>query len=78
MSTNGHTNDNPFEGWVTLEEAATKVGRDLSTVRGWADRGVIKTHPIGKRVRVVWLEEALKYSEEIAPRKPRRKRDSTG
>lgn len=63
---------NPFEGWTTIEEAAEMVGRENSTVRGWADKGWITCFSVGRKVRLVNIEEVRNYSENVAHWKRRR------
>jgi excisionase family DNA binding protein len=54
---------NPFEGWVTLQEAALIIGRDNSVVRYWAKKGYIKAHKVGRRTKLVNLEQVKAYAE---------------
>lgn len=54
---------NPFEGWTTIEEAAEIVGRGNSTIRYWVEQGFISSYSIGRKVRVVNIEEVKAYSE---------------
>ena len=61
------TDVNPFEGWVTLQEAARMLGREHSTLRYWANKGYIRIHQIGKRVKVVNFAEVKAYSETHQP-----------
>lgn len=70
--------DNPFEGWVTLDEASRIVNRDHSTIRFWADTDRITAYRIGNsRVRVVNVEEVKEYSEQATRiETPKRKRRS--
>jgi excisionase family DNA binding protein len=70
MSDSTPSNNNPFVGWTTLEEAAEMIGRDRSTVRYWAEHGKIACYPVGRRVRVVNIQEVKTYSEEVSQRKP--------
>jgi excisionase family DNA binding protein len=64
---------NPFEGWVTIEEAAKKVDRPTETVRRWANDGKIEAFNIGESwIRVVNVEEVRRFSEK-APRLRRRR-----
>ena len=57
--------DNPFEGWVTINEASDAVNRNHATVRYWIETGKIAGHPIGSSgLRVVNLEEVKAYSEQ--------------
>ena len=74
MEANGHTSHNPFEGWLTLEEAAELVGRDKSTIRDWVSRGKIKSYTIGKRVRVVSVEEVESFAKTTTGKAGRPKR----
>jgi excisionase family DNA binding protein len=73
MTENGNGKPNPFEGWTTIEEAAEIVGRDNSTVRSWADRGLITCYAVGRKVRVVEVAEVKRYSDKITRRKPKQK-----
>ena len=74
METNGQTSPNPFEGWVTLEEAAEIVGRDKTTVRDWANRGKVRSYMVGKRVRVVSVEEIQRFASTTTGKAGRPKR----
>jgi len=56
--------ENPFEGWTTIEEAADIVGRTKGTVRFWANRGKITSHYVGRKMRVVKIEEVRQYSQD--------------
>ena len=38
---------NPFEGWVTIDEAAKIVSRPDTTVRTWANEGKITNYHLG-------------------------------
>jgi excisionase family DNA binding protein len=67
--TNG--SHNPFEGWTTIEEAAEIVGRPKGTVRRWAEQGFINSHPLGRKVRAVNIEELKAYA---AAHQPHRKK----
>lgn len=61
--------ENPFDGWVTFQEAGDIVNRNHSTVRYWAETGKITAHPIGSRgLRVVNIEEVKEYSTKHAYR----------
>lgn len=74
MDTNGKTSHNPFEGWVSLEEAAELVGRNKNTIRSWADRGRVRSYMVGRRVRVVSVEEVLKFASTTNGKAGRPKR----
>ncbi len=63
--------DNPFEGWTTIEEAAQLIGREKVTIRGWANKGWISCFYVGRKVRVVNIEEVREFSEKHSPPKPR-------
>lgn len=63
---------NPFIGWTTIEDAALLLQRNNTTVRGWADRGLITSYTVGRKVRVVNLDEVRAQSEKIPPRPARR------
>lgn len=74
---------NPFEGWVTLEEAGRIVNRDHSTIRFWADNNRIAAFRIGNsRVRVVNIEQVKQYSERATrietPKRPRKWKTDQG
>ena len=59
------TQENPFDGWVTIQEAADIVNRNQATVRYWARMGRITAYPIGSRgLQVVNVEEVKEYSEQ--------------
>lgn len=74
-TTNGHPPiDNPFEGWTTIEDAADMVGRDHSTLRYWADNGKIACFPVGRKMRVVNIEEVKAYSGDARQNKIKRTR----
>lgn len=66
--------DNPFKGWTTIQEAADILGREQSTIRYWADKGKIACYPVGRKVRVVNLDEVKKYSK-TSPTKKREPRN---
>lgn len=63
---------NPFVGWTTIEDAAILLQRNNTTIRGWADRGVITSYMVGRKVRLVNLDEVRAQSEKTPPRPPRR------
>ena len=65
--------DNPFEGWTTIQEAADILGRDQSTIRYWADNGKVACYSVGRKVRVVNLNEVKNYAES-SPTKSRERR----
>ena len=69
--------ENPFDGWVTIQEAGEIVNRNQATVRYWATTGKITAHPIGTRgLQVVNVEEVKEYSTKHAYRiKPKNKDD---
>jgi excisionase family DNA binding protein len=60
--------DNPFEGWVTVQQAAEAVGRDHKIVGYWADKGYIRAYKVGHRTRLVNLEEVKAYALAHPPR----------
>jgi excisionase family DNA binding protein len=64
--TNG---ENPFEGWTNIEEAAELVGRHKATVQNWAKQGFITSYPLGKKTRVVNIEEVKAYAATHLPHK---------
>jgi excisionase family DNA binding protein len=59
---------NPFGGWTTIEEASEMLQRNNTTIRGWADRGRITCYMVGRKVRLVNLDEVRAYSEKHPPR----------
>lgn len=65
--------DNPFEGWTTIEEAAEIVDRDKKTVRTWADKGLIASYRVGRKMRVVNIEEVKTIAENSLVYKKRDK-----
>jgi len=62
--------DSPFEGWTTIEEAAEIIGRNKRTVWGWATKGKISCFPVGKKMRVVNVEEVREFAEKYSPPRP--------
>lgn len=60
---------NPFEGWTTIEEAAEIVGRQKATLHYWAKHGSIEAHYVGRKVRLVNIEEVKAYAEKNPPYK---------
>lgn len=61
--------ENPFDGWVTIQEAGEIVNRNQATVRYWATTGKITAHPVGSRgLQLVNVEEVKEYSTEHAYR----------
>lgn len=65
--------ENPFEGWVTMQEAGEIVNRNQATVRYWATTGKITAHPIGSRgLQVVNVEEVKEYSKQAQRLKPQK------
>lgn len=65
----GSVLDNPFKDWVTLEEAAEIVGHNRSTIQYWASNGKITCYPVGRRVKVVNIEEVKSYAADPDLRK---------
>ncbi|GEM_PF-2645879 len=63
---------NPFIGWTTIDEVAKIINRDHSTVRGWADKGWIISFYVGRKVRLVRIDEVKAFNER-AVRKPKRR-----
>jgi hypothetical protein len=63
--------DNPFEGWTTIEEAAQLIGREKATIRGWANKGWVSCFYVGRKVRVVNIDEVREFSEKHSPPKTR-------
>lgn len=61
MSQESSDKQNPFEGWTTIEEASELVGRRNTTVRTWVTKGYITSYAIGRKVRVVNLDELRAY-----------------
>ena len=76
MTQTTDTKVNPFVGWTTIEDAASMVGRDHSLVRKWANDGVIASYPVGRKVRVVNIEEVKAYDQERRANPTRRRRTS--
>lgn len=70
--------DNPFEGWTTIEEAADIIGRTKGTIRFWANKGKIESHYVGRKMRVVNVDEVRQYSEDNPGYRSRRKSLSNG
>ena len=64
MTETTQTVDNPFEGWVPLDEAAQIVGFSRTAVRYWADQGYIQAHTVGQRIRLVHVDEVTTYANE--------------
>jgi hypothetical protein len=64
MNNNDQALENPFSGWVPLDEASQVVGWSRSAVTYWADQGYIACHPVGQRVRLVNLDEVREYAAE--------------
>lgn len=58
---------NPFEGWTNLEEVAEIVGRHKATIRRWAEQGFITSYPVGKKGRLVNIEEVKAYAATHQP-----------
>lgn len=71
MHTPAKVLNNPFEGWTTIEEAAELIGREKTTIRGWANKGWIRCFSVGRKVRLVNLDEAREFSEKHSRQKPR-------
>lgn len=66
------TNDqNPFQGWTTVEDAARITGRNRVTIRNWARRGLIACHSVGPRIELVNIEEVKACIEAHPPLKKR-------
>jgi len=59
--------DNPFEGWTTVEDAADIVGRSKQTLYSWVKAGKISCYSVGKRMRVVNIEEVREFSQKNPP-----------
>lgn len=72
--------ENPFDGWVTIQEAGEIVNRNQATVRYWATTGKITAHPVGSRgLQLVNVEEVKDYSTNQAYRiKPKKKKKEKG
>jgi excisionase family DNA binding protein len=65
--------ENPFEGWVTIDEAASTVNRPHSTVRKWVKEGRITAYRIGNSaIRLVFLDEVKEYSKQALRYKTRK------
>ncbi len=76
MTQTADTKTNPFAGWTTIEDAAAMVGRDHSLIRKWANDGSIASYPVGRKVRVVNIEEVKAYDQQRRMNPTRRKRSS--
>ena len=63
--------DNPFEGWTTIQEAADIIGRRKTTVASWANKGWVSCFPVGRKVKLVYVEEVRDFAENHSPPKPR-------
>lgn len=74
MSQTTETKPNPFAGWTTIEDAASMVGRDHSMLRKWANNGLIAAYPVGRKVRLVNIEEVKAFDQERRLNPTRRKR----
>jgi excisionase family DNA binding protein len=59
--------DNPFKGWTTIEEAAEIVGRRKSTIGYWANKGRISCFSVGRRVKLVNIDEVRDFAEQNPP-----------
>jgi len=71
--------ENPFDGWVTMQEAGEIVNRNQATIRYWATMGRITAHPIGTRgLQVVNVEEVKEYSEQAQRLKPQKGKGKKG
>lgn len=66
--------DNPFEGWTTIEEAAELIGRRKSTIGYWANKGWVSCFSVGRRVKLVNIDEVREFAEQNPP-VPRRSID---
>lgn len=72
--------ENPFDGWVTIQEAGEIVKRNQATVRYWATTGKITAHSVGTRgLQLVNVEEVKEYSTNQAYRiKPKKGKTKKG
>lgn len=70
--------DNPFEGWTTIEDAAETIGRNKTTLYGWASKGWISCFTVGQKVKLVNLEEVREFAEKHSPPRPRSVDKSAG
>jgi len=70
----GNTNalDNPFIGWTTINDAADIIGRDKEVLRFWAAKGWITCYPVGKKMRVVNIDEVRSFSNKNPGHKKKR------
>lgn len=59
--------ENPFVGWTTIEEASEIIGRNKRTVWLWVNKGRISCFQVGKKIRVVNIEEVREFSEKHSP-----------
>lgn len=66
MSETRSVASNPFDGWVSLEDAAQIVGFSRTALRYWADQGYIQAYVVGQkmRLRLVNVDEVTAYAEE--------------
>lgn len=59
--------ENPFVGWTTIEEVAQLIGREKATIRGWANKEWISSFYVGRKVRLVNIDEVQEFSEKQSP-----------
>jgi|GEM_PF-2067647 len=64
MSDKPTIEENPFVGWVPLDEAAQIVGFSQTALRYWANQGYVQAYQVGQRVRLVNVEEVTAYAAE--------------
>lgn len=76
MTQTADTKVNPFAGWTTIEDAAAMVGRDHSLLRKWANDGLIAAYPVGRKVRLVNIEEVKAFDLQRRTNPTRRRRSS--
>lgn len=74
MQTTARVLDNPFEGWTTIEEAAQIIGRRKTTIGYWANKGWVSCFSVGRRVKLVNIDEVREFAEQNPP-VPRRSVD---
>lgn len=58
------TEVNPFEGWTTIEEAAEIIKRQNTTVHYWARNGSIRCYRVGRKVKLVNIDEVKDYAAQ--------------
>lgn len=65
MKNQNETVENPFDGWVTINEASDITNRNHATVCYWIKTGKIRAYPVGSYgLRLVKLDEVKDYSSK--------------